>query len=532
MTPSFIGLMATMLPGVRPSISLASLPTASTRPLTLLTATIEGSLTTMPRPLAYTQVLAVPRSMARSVERNDRSEPRCHVQNRASALARLRRSQCTPFLPESFTWYIAISAARTNSSAEVATSGSVATPTEAVSRRLNPSPARNGCASIRSRTRSPTATAPSAPVSGRMIANSSPPNRATTSVSRADPRITAAASTRARLPARWPWLSLTRLEPVEVQEQQRQRTARARRALGFPSQHLVQVPGVVELRQVVGDRERLGPPQPQRVVERLRRPFERDPEQFGERRRDPWRRGGGGALDHDEGRHRACPAPERPSNRSACRAESRVSCRASAVVSSRPRNSTHRAISSAAGERVVPSPRDASGATCPSRSAANTPHARRFEPLERAGDTTCSPMHGGIERLVRSAHHRQHRLRSAEPALEHALTATQPLGQIDAARTAVSHSTDWTISRGRTARPCYDHGFRGIRAHMTMLDRMRRHKGWLKWSLALVVLTFVVFYIPDFLSTSTGAAPSQVLAEVEGEPDHRRRRSRAATPRR
>ena len=53
---------------------------------------------------------------------------------------------------------------------------------------------------------------------------------------------------------------------------------------------------------------------------------------------------------------------------------------------------------------------------------------------------------------------------------------------------------------------------------MTMLDRMRRHKGWLKWSLALVVLTFVVFYIPDFLSTSTGAAPSQVLAEVEGAP--------------
>ena len=53
---------------------------------------------------------------------------------------------------------------------------------------------------------------------------------------------------------------------------------------------------------------------------------------------------------------------------------------------------------------------------------------------------------------------------------------------------------------------------------MTMLDRMRRHKGWLKWSLALVVLTFVVFYIPDFLTTSTGAAPSEMLAEVEGEP--------------
>ncbi|HYB93707.1 MAG TPA: peptidylprolyl isomerase [Vicinamibacterales bacterium] len=53
---------------------------------------------------------------------------------------------------------------------------------------------------------------------------------------------------------------------------------------------------------------------------------------------------------------------------------------------------------------------------------------------------------------------------------------------------------------------------------MTMLDRMRRHKGWLKWSLALVVLTFVVFYIPDFLTTSTGAAPGEVIAEVEGEP--------------
>jgi peptidyl-prolyl cis-trans isomerase D len=49
---------------------------------------------------------------------------------------------------------------------------------------------------------------------------------------------------------------------------------------------------------------------------------------------------------------------------------------------------------------------------------------------------------------------------------------------------------------------------------MTMLDRMRRHRGWLKWSLALVVLTFVVFFIPNF--TSTGAAPSDVLAEVEG----------------
>lgn len=53
---------------------------------------------------------------------------------------------------------------------------------------------------------------------------------------------------------------------------------------------------------------------------------------------------------------------------------------------------------------------------------------------------------------------------------------------------------------------------------MTMLDRMRRHKGWLKWSLALVVLTFVVFYIPDFLSArSGGAASGETIAEVQGQ---------------
>jgi peptidyl-prolyl cis-trans isomerase D len=57
---------------------------------------------------------------------------------------------------------------------------------------------------------------------------------------------------------------------------------------------------------------------------------------------------------------------------------------------------------------------------------------------------------------------------------------------------------------------------------MTMLDRMRRHKGWLKWSLALVVLAFIVFYIPSFLDDPTavgvgvGAAPGEVIAEVEG----------------
>src|SRR5687767_15961084 len=76
MTPSFMGLIATMLPGVRPSISLASRPTASTRPFNLLIATMDGSFTTIPFPRAYTQVLAVPRSIARSLENNENRERR------------------------------------------------------------------------------------------------------------------------------------------------------------------------------------------------------------------------------------------------------------------------------------------------------------------------------------------------------------------------------------------------------------------------------------------------------------------------
>lgn len=34
---------------------------------------------------------------------------------------------------------------------------------------------------------------------------------------------------------------------------------------------------------------------------------------------------------------------------------------------------------------------------------------------------------------------------------------------------------------------------------MTMLDRMRRHQNWLKWSLGLVVVAFILLYIPDFI---------------------------------
>ena len=52
---------------------------------------------------------------------------------------------------------------------------------------------------------------------------------------------------------------------------------------------------------------------------------------------------------------------------------------------------------------------------------------------------------------------------------------------------------------------------------MTMLDRMRRHRGWLKWSLAIVVVSFVLLYIPSFMNNQTqGAANNAVVADVEG----------------
>ena len=41
---------------------------------------------------------------------------------------------------------------------------------------------------------------------------------------------------------------------------------------------------------------------------------------------------------------------------------------------------------------------------------------------------------------------------------------------------------------------------------MTMLDRMRRHRNWLKWSLFLVVVAFIALYFPDFVGTNTGAS--------------------------
>jgi peptidyl-prolyl cis-trans isomerase D len=52
---------------------------------------------------------------------------------------------------------------------------------------------------------------------------------------------------------------------------------------------------------------------------------------------------------------------------------------------------------------------------------------------------------------------------------------------------------------------------------MTMLDRMRRHKNLLKWSLALVVVSFILLYVPAFIGGGDGPATSgDVVAQVEG----------------
>ena len=64
---------------------------------------------------------------------------------------------------------------------------------------------------------------------------------------------------------------------------------------------------------------------------------------------------------------------------------------------------------------------------------------------------------------------------------------------------------------------------------MTMLDRMRRHKGWLKWSLAIVVLAFILLYIPELPATNAGGRRPQRRRRVRGRPRHHRRAASAAS---
>ena len=52
---------------------------------------------------------------------------------------------------------------------------------------------------------------------------------------------------------------------------------------------------------------------------------------------------------------------------------------------------------------------------------------------------------------------------------------------------------------------------------MTMLDRMRRHKNWLKWSLFLVVVAFIALYFPDFIGAGGPASLNSEVARVGDE---------------
>src|SRR5262245_40720476 len=53
---------------------------------------------------------------------------------------------------------------------------------------------------------------------------------------------------------------------------------------------------------------------------------------------------------------------------------------------------------------------------------------------------------------------------------------------------------------------------------MTMLDRMRRHRNWLKWSLGIVVLAMVIFFIPNFFQNPLADAVNNpgAVAMVQG----------------
>ncbi len=52
---------------------------------------------------------------------------------------------------------------------------------------------------------------------------------------------------------------------------------------------------------------------------------------------------------------------------------------------------------------------------------------------------------------------------------------------------------------------------------MTMLDRMRQHRNWLKWSLFIVCVAMVIFFIPNFLTDpASNMAATGTVAVVEG----------------
>src|SRR5215211_5243782 len=94
MTPSFSGRTATMFAGVRPTMRLASAPTARIRLVRGFMATTEGSLMTIPLPRTSTSVFAVPRSIPMSRDRSPKSE--------LNGLAVIRSAACPCRIPIPF----------------------------------------------------------------------------------------------------------------------------------------------------------------------------------------------------------------------------------------------------------------------------------------------------------------------------------------------------------------------------------------------------------------------------------------------
>ena len=101
----------------------------------------------------------------------------------------------------------------------------------------------------------------------------------------------------------------------------------------------------------MGDRQGLRPPQSQRVIERLRRPLEHDPEQLAECRRYVRRLRGRLPFHYHQGRDRLRAAPQWPSDYRAGRSGRSGPVTLVAVTKGRPATAVRAAL--AAGASIV-----------------------------------------------------------------------------------------------------------------------------------------------------------------------------------